>query len=246
MYGRETLYTTNCIFKTIQILRLFVTCLHCPPVSHRAGLSLSVAYRLNQSSSGSLQTELALAQSPLEVSTPLLSVFFICSPFLLFSLLLALILLSVTHLIVLLSFCLSDIHSHFSVHTISISGLLFLPENNSWLLHLLDISLVAAKLLHIYAWITWHRNNIHTDQPVQPTLLVLARLCNVSLSCLWSQLQFWEVLCLQAGDSSLKIRLLQTVGLLTYFTHTIQSAVWTLDAVIHMLCSWHSPALSNN
>nr|XP_046234534.1 inositol 1,4,5-triphosphate receptor associated 2 isoform X2 [Scatophagus argus] len=32
-----------------------------------AGLSLSVAYRLNQSSSGSLQTELALAQSPLEV-----------------------------------------------------------------------------------------------------------------------------------------------------------------------------------
>ncbi|XP_070784987.1 inositol 1,4,5-triphosphate receptor associated 2 [Enoplosus armatus] len=31
-----------------------------------AGLSLSVAYRLNQSSSGSLQTELALAQSPLE------------------------------------------------------------------------------------------------------------------------------------------------------------------------------------
>lgn len=40
-----------------------------PPVSHRAGLSLSVAYRLNQSCSGSLQTELALAQSPLEVST---------------------------------------------------------------------------------------------------------------------------------------------------------------------------------
>ncbi|XP_026217762.1 lymphoid-restricted membrane protein isoform X2 [Anabas testudineus] len=43
-----------------------------------AGLSLSVAYRLNQSSSGSLQTELALAQSPLEahhgvehVATPL-------------------------------------------------------------------------------------------------------------------------------------------------------------------------------
>uniref|UniRef100_A0A3B4FA80 Lymphoid-restricted membrane protein n=1 Tax=Pundamilia nyererei TaxID=303518 RepID=A0A3B4FA80_9CICH len=32
-----------------------------------AGLSLSVAYRMNQSSSGSLQTELALAQSPLEV-----------------------------------------------------------------------------------------------------------------------------------------------------------------------------------
>ncbi|XP_074554371.1 inositol 1,4,5-triphosphate receptor associated 2 isoform X3 [Halichoeres trimaculatus] len=31
-----------------------------------AGLSLSMAYRLNQSSSGSLQTELALAQSPLE------------------------------------------------------------------------------------------------------------------------------------------------------------------------------------
>ncbi|KAL3048426.1 hypothetical protein OYC64_007073 [Pagothenia borchgrevinki] len=31
-----------------------------------AGLSLSVAFRLNQSSSGSLQTELALAQSPLE------------------------------------------------------------------------------------------------------------------------------------------------------------------------------------
>ncbi|KAM7366969.1 hypothetical protein PAMP_014899 [Pampus punctatissimus] len=31
-----------------------------------AGLSLSVAYRLNQSSSGSLQAELALAQSPLE------------------------------------------------------------------------------------------------------------------------------------------------------------------------------------
>ncbi|XP_053271430.1 inositol 1,4,5-triphosphate receptor associated 2 [Pleuronectes platessa] len=33
-----------------------------------ASLSLSVAYRLNQSTSGSLQTELALAQSPLEVS----------------------------------------------------------------------------------------------------------------------------------------------------------------------------------
>ncbi|XP_068573027.1 inositol 1,4,5-triphosphate receptor associated 2 isoform X2 [Cebidichthys violaceus] len=33
-----------------------------------ASLSLSVAYRLNQSSSGSLQTELALAQSPLEAS----------------------------------------------------------------------------------------------------------------------------------------------------------------------------------
>uniref|UniRef100_A0A3Q3W6L8 Lymphoid-restricted membrane protein n=1 Tax=Mola mola TaxID=94237 RepID=A0A3Q3W6L8_MOLML len=32
-----------------------------------AGLPLSAAYRLNQSSSGSLQTELALAQSPLEV-----------------------------------------------------------------------------------------------------------------------------------------------------------------------------------
>ncbi|XP_011611803.2 inositol 1,4,5-triphosphate receptor associated 2 isoform X1 [Takifugu rubripes] len=32
-----------------------------------AGLSLSLAYRLNQSASGSLQTELALAQSPLEV-----------------------------------------------------------------------------------------------------------------------------------------------------------------------------------
>ncbi|XP_077449701.1 inositol 1,4,5-triphosphate receptor associated 2 isoform X2 [Stigmatopora argus] len=32
-----------------------------------AGVSLSVAYRLNQSTSGSLQTELALAQSPLEV-----------------------------------------------------------------------------------------------------------------------------------------------------------------------------------
>lgn len=31
------------------------------------GLSLSVAYRLNQMSSGSLQTELALAQNPLEV-----------------------------------------------------------------------------------------------------------------------------------------------------------------------------------
>ncbi|XP_035760313.1 inositol 1,4,5-triphosphate receptor associated 2-like, partial [Neolamprologus brichardi] len=31
-----------------------------------ASLSLSVAYRMNQSSSGSLQTELALAQSPLE------------------------------------------------------------------------------------------------------------------------------------------------------------------------------------
>lgn len=31
------------------------------------GLSLSVAYRLNQTSSGSLQTELALAQNPLEV-----------------------------------------------------------------------------------------------------------------------------------------------------------------------------------
>uniref|UniRef100_A0A3P9H3X5 Lymphoid-restricted membrane protein n=1 Tax=Oryzias latipes TaxID=8090 RepID=A0A3P9H3X5_ORYLA len=37
-----------------------------------AGLSLCGAYRLNQSSSGSLQTELALAQSPLEVSTSLL------------------------------------------------------------------------------------------------------------------------------------------------------------------------------
>ncbi|KAM9845824.1 inositol 1,4,5-triphosphate receptor associated 2 [Aulostomus maculatus] len=33
-----------------------------------AGLSLSVAYRLNQSTSGSLQTELALAQSPLEAA----------------------------------------------------------------------------------------------------------------------------------------------------------------------------------
>uniref|UniRef100_A0A8D3B2E7 Inositol 1,4,5-triphosphate receptor associated 2 n=1 Tax=Scophthalmus maximus TaxID=52904 RepID=A0A8D3B2E7_SCOMX len=39
-----------------------------------AGLTLSVAYRLNQSTSGSLQTELALAQSPLEVSTPLLCI----------------------------------------------------------------------------------------------------------------------------------------------------------------------------
>uniref|UniRef100_A0A8C8A3N5 Lymphoid-restricted membrane protein n=1 Tax=Oryzias sinensis TaxID=183150 RepID=A0A8C8A3N5_9TELE len=37
-----------------------------------AGLSVCGAYRLNQSSSGSLQTELALAQSPLEVSTSLL------------------------------------------------------------------------------------------------------------------------------------------------------------------------------
>ncbi|XP_059181531.1 inositol 1,4,5-triphosphate receptor associated 2 isoform X2 [Centropristis striata] len=36
------------------------------PALAGAGLSLSVAYRLNQSSSGSLQTELALAQSPLE------------------------------------------------------------------------------------------------------------------------------------------------------------------------------------
>uniref|UniRef100_A0A673BE41 Lymphoid-restricted membrane protein n=1 Tax=Sphaeramia orbicularis TaxID=375764 RepID=A0A673BE41_9TELE len=50
---------------------IFTSCLIfmpllCPPVCCSAGLSLSVAYRLNQSSSGSLQTELALAQSPLE------------------------------------------------------------------------------------------------------------------------------------------------------------------------------------
>ncbi|XP_068442194.1 inositol 1,4,5-triphosphate receptor associated 2 isoform X2 [Clinocottus analis] len=38
------------------------------PYLSGAGLSLSVAYKLNQSSSGSLQTELALAQSPLEAS----------------------------------------------------------------------------------------------------------------------------------------------------------------------------------
>lgn len=43
-----------------------------PPVAPRSSLSLCGAYRLNQSSSGSLQTELALAQSPLEVSTSLL------------------------------------------------------------------------------------------------------------------------------------------------------------------------------
>ncbi|CAL8318756.1 unnamed protein product [Lota lota] len=39
------------------------------PDMSRSSLSLSVAYRLNQSTSGSLQTELALAQSPQEVST---------------------------------------------------------------------------------------------------------------------------------------------------------------------------------
>lgn len=80
----------NCVFSSVTLERI------CPllaslmkafvctrplqpvrPVCSRAGLSLSAAYRLNQSSSGSLQTELALAQSPLEVSTP-----FICTPFL--------------------------------------------------------------------------------------------------------------------------------------------------------------------
>ncbi|XP_034018980.1 lymphoid-restricted membrane protein isoform X2 [Thalassophryne amazonica] len=38
-----------------------------PDLAGADGLTLSVAYRLNQSDSGSLQTELALAQSPLEV-----------------------------------------------------------------------------------------------------------------------------------------------------------------------------------
>nr|XP_020445083.1 lymphoid-restricted membrane protein-like [Monopterus albus] len=50
-----------------------------------AGLPMSMAYRINQNCSGSLQTELALAQSPVEVSTPLLSstmaVFHTCLPF---------------------------------------------------------------------------------------------------------------------------------------------------------------------
>ncbi|XP_067111102.1 inositol 1,4,5-triphosphate receptor associated 2 [Osmerus mordax] len=39
-----------------------------PDMSSPVGLSLSVAYRLNQITSGSLQTELALAQNPIEVS----------------------------------------------------------------------------------------------------------------------------------------------------------------------------------
>lgn len=78
-----------------------------PAVSHRAGLSLSVAYRLNQSTSGSLQTELALAQSPLEVSAPLLfHLLTICS-LLFFALLLALVLISLNQLFLLLSFCLT-------------------------------------------------------------------------------------------------------------------------------------------
>uniref|UniRef100_A0A8C5BNF4 Lymphoid-restricted membrane protein n=1 Tax=Gadus morhua TaxID=8049 RepID=A0A8C5BNF4_GADMO len=41
----------------------------CHPDMTGRSVSLSVAYRLNQSTSGSLQTELALAQSPQEVST---------------------------------------------------------------------------------------------------------------------------------------------------------------------------------
>uniref|UniRef100_A0A665TMG6 Lymphoid-restricted membrane protein n=1 Tax=Echeneis naucrates TaxID=173247 RepID=A0A665TMG6_ECHNA len=44
------------------------------------GLSLSVAYRLNQSTSGSLQTELALAQSPLEVIDHLSTTMSFASP----------------------------------------------------------------------------------------------------------------------------------------------------------------------
>lgn len=58
----------------------FVLSLLVHPLGHSAGLSLSVAYRLNQSSSGSLQTELALAQSPLEVSTPSLCLLFPFAP----------------------------------------------------------------------------------------------------------------------------------------------------------------------
>lgn len=93
------------------------------PVLHRAGLSLSVAYRLNQSTSGSLQTELALAQSPLEVSTPSLSVFFICSPFLLWSLFYLLPLLAVN----LMSFTLFYILAFILMSRyMSVSGLLFL------------------------------------------------------------------------------------------------------------------------
>uniref|UniRef100_A0A8C6KSW2 Lymphoid-restricted membrane protein n=1 Tax=Nothobranchius furzeri TaxID=105023 RepID=A0A8C6KSW2_NOTFU len=50
---------------------LFIDCLSSPPCFHPAvslstGLSLSLAYRINQSSTGCLHTELALAQSPLE------------------------------------------------------------------------------------------------------------------------------------------------------------------------------------
>lgn len=58
-------FSIKCLFLNLNINSL-------SPVSCRASLSLSVAYRMNQSSSGSLQTELALAQSPLEVSTLML------------------------------------------------------------------------------------------------------------------------------------------------------------------------------
>lgn len=58
-------FSIKCLFLNLNINSL-------SPVFCRASLSLSVAYRMNQSSSGSLQTELALAQSPLEVSTLML------------------------------------------------------------------------------------------------------------------------------------------------------------------------------
>lgn len=68
-------------------------------------------------------------------------------------LLLALILISVIHLFPFHSL---NIDSHFSVHSVSVSGLLLMTDN-SWLLHLLNVFLVAAKLLYI------QRYSIHTD-----------------------------------------------------------------------------------
>lgn len=81
LYKKVLNFCAMCPFSTKHICNLLAPHLFqpCSPISHSAGLSLSVAYRLNQSSSGSLQTELALAQSPLEVSTPYLCMFMVFS-----------------------------------------------------------------------------------------------------------------------------------------------------------------------
>lgn len=120
---------------SLEIIIFFVPCLH--PTSslcHSAGLSLSVAYRLNQSSSGSLQTELALAQSPLEVSAPLLLIclFHLFPSSFMLSIICSLsLLLSFSYLITTCSFfsyfvCYSDTDS-FSLYTMFWS---FIPQTH--------------------------------------------------------------------------------------------------------------------
>lgn len=120
---------------------------------------------MNQSSSGSLQTELALAQSPLEVSTPSLCLLF-CSPFFSPSFR-YLLFISCARILTLI---LISLHTDF-----------YVKADNSRLLHALECHPYRS---HTVVHTNLRRDSIQTDSEFWPCFVVSVYSAALSAHCI--------------------------------------------------------------